>query len=132
MLRCGNWGEGGPNVAAEDTLACRGITHYWSLGQNEDGSTTADLLCLTLKINLAFLYTDAFGRRPRWTVLVEDVDAWWRHIDSLALTRQFDVSPPAPPRVEPWGLTVAYLFDPSGVLWHFAQATPENPNSVPT
>ena len=41
-------------------------------------------------------------------VLVKDVDAWWRHIDSLDLHRQFDVSAAAPPRVEPWGLTVAY------------------------
>jgi hypothetical protein len=32
-------GEREPNVAAEDTLACRGITYYWSLGQNEDSST---------------------------------------------------------------------------------------------
>ena len=56
-------------------------------------------------------------------VLVEDVGAWWRHVDALALADQFDFSAPAPPRVEPWGLTVAYLFDPSGVLWHFAQVT---------
>ena len=37
----GNRGEREPNVAAEDTLACRGITYYWSLGQNEDSSTAA-------------------------------------------------------------------------------------------
>jgi hypothetical protein len=40
LLRCRNLEEGGPCVAAEDTLACRGITHYWSLGQNEDTGTT--------------------------------------------------------------------------------------------
>ena len=56
-------------------------------------------------------------------VLVEDVDAWWRHIDSLDLVAEFGVSPPIAPRAEPWGLTVAYVTDPSGVLWHFAQDT---------
>ena len=36
---------------------------------------------------------------------------------------EFDVSAPVAPRAESWGLTVAYVFDPSGVLWHFAQDT---------
>jgi hypothetical protein len=56
-------------------------------------------------------------------VLVNDVHAWWQHIASLDLAGQFGVSSPGVPRVEPWGLTVAYLFDPSGVLWHFAEST---------
>lgn len=56
-------------------------------------------------------------------VLVTDVHARWKHINSLDLANQFGVSPPAPPRVEPWGLIVAYVFDPTGVLWHFAEDT---------
>jgi hypothetical protein len=56
-------------------------------------------------------------------VLVEDVQEWWRHIASLDLANAFAVAAPAAPRKEPWGLTVAYVFDPSGVLWHFAQET---------
>jgi hypothetical protein len=56
-------------------------------------------------------------------VLVNDVDAWWQHIDSLDLTNRFSVSSPSAPRIEPWGLTVAYVSDPSGVLWHFAEPT---------
>ena len=55
-------------------------------------------------------------------VLVTDVQAWWRHIDALDLPGQFGVSPPSAPRVEPWGLVVAYVTDPSGILWHFAEA----------
>lgn len=30
---------------------------------------------------------------------------------------------PGPPRAEPWGLTLVYLTDPWGTLWHFAQDT---------
>jgi hypothetical protein len=56
-------------------------------------------------------------------VLVNDLRAWWHYIDSLDLPNQFGVSAPAAPRDEPCGLTVAYVFDPSGVLWHFAQDT---------
>jgi uncharacterized glyoxalase superfamily protein PhnB len=54
-------------------------------------------------------------------LLVKDVENWWRHIESLDLSRNYDVQAPSAPALQPWGLTVAYVFDPSGVLWHVAQ-----------
>lgn len=54
-------------------------------------------------------------------VLVTDLDAWWSHIASLDLASRYGVSPPKAPEMQSWGLTVAYVVDPSGVLWHFAQ-----------
>lgn len=68
-------------------------------------------------------YVKEWAENTVMHVLVTDVHAWWEHIRSLNLPDQFGVSPPAPPRVEPWGLTVSYVFDPTGVLWHFAQVT---------
>jgi len=93
------------------------------------GETLAELSLGTHAFLLQSHYVKEWAENTVMHVLVEDVDTWWRHIDSLALARQFNVSPPAPPKVEPWGLTVVYVFDPSGVLWHFAQPTPENPNA---
>ena len=92
------------------------------------GETLAELSLGTHAFLLQGYYVKEWAENTVMHVLVKDVDAWWRHIESLALARQFDVPAPAPPRVEPWGLTVAYVFDPSGVLWHFAQETPGNPN----
>ncbi len=94
--------------------------------------TLAELSLGTHAFLLQGYYVKEWAENTVMHVLVEDVDAWWRHIESLALSHHFDVSPPAPPRVEPWGLRVAYVFDPAGVLWHFAQATPQNPNSDTT
>jgi len=37
------------------------------------------------------------------------------------LPAKFGVPEPKPPVLQPWGLRVAYLVDPSGVLWHVAQ-----------
>lgn len=54
-------------------------------------------------------------------LMVDDLDAWWAHIEDLNLAARFGVQPPKPPAVQPWGLKVAYVYDPSGVLWHVAQ-----------
>ena len=95
------------------------------------GETLAELSLGAHAFLLQGCYVKEWAENAVMHVLVEDVHAWWRHIDSLALASQFDVSPPAAPRVEPWGLTVAYIFDPSGVLWHIAQIT-EHPGADTT
>jgi hypothetical protein len=86
------------------------------------GETMAELNLGTHAFLLQGHYVKAWAENMMMHVLVEDVGAWWRHIDSLALAKQFNVPPPAAPKVEPWGLTVAYVWDPSGILWHFAEA----------
>ncbi len=57
-------------------------------------------------------------------LMVDDLDGWWAHVSSLDLSAEFGVSEPKPPKLQPWGLRVAYLVDPSGVLWHVAQRRP--------
>jgi len=57
-------------------------------------------------------------------LMVDDLDAWWAHILSLDLPARFGVRAPKAPAVQPWGLRVAYLVDPCGVLWHVAQRRP--------
>ena len=54
-------------------------------------------------------------------LMVDDLDAWWTHIEGLDLPAKFNVPPPRPPAMQPWGLRIAYIVDPSGVLWHIAQ-----------
>jgi catechol 2,3-dioxygenase-like lactoylglutathione lyase family enzyme len=54
-------------------------------------------------------------------LMVDDLDAWWAHISGLDLPSQFGVPPPRAPALQPWGLRIAYVVDPSGILWHFAQ-----------
>ena len=61
-------------------------------------------------------------------LMVDDLDAWWEHIESLDLPTKFGVSEPKPPAIQPWGLRIAYVVDPSGVLWHVAQRRPDTPH----
>jgi catechol 2,3-dioxygenase-like lactoylglutathione lyase family enzyme len=60
-------------------------------------------------------------------LMVDDLDAWWAHLDSLDLKARFGVRAPQPPAMQPWGLRVAYLTDPAGVLWHIAERRPGMP-----
>ena len=57
-------------------------------------------------------------------LMVDDLDVWWSRISNLDLPGRFGVPLPKAPAVQPWGLRVAYVVDPSGVLWHFAQRRP--------
>jgi predicted enzyme related to lactoylglutathione lyase len=57
-------------------------------------------------------------------LLVDDLDVWWQRIVSLDLPGKFGVPMPRPPTTQPWGLRIAYVVDPSGVLWHVAQRRP--------
>jgi uncharacterized glyoxalase superfamily protein PhnB len=63
-------------------------------------------------------------------LMVDDLDAWWEHIKSLDLDTEFGVPAPSAPVMQPWGLRVAYLVDPSGVLWHVAQRRPDKPHDA--
>jgi len=62
-----------------------------------------------------------FAANYMMQVLVNDLDSWWKRIEALDLAKAYGVKPPTAPAVQPWGLTVAYVVDPAGVLWHFAR-----------
>ena len=66
-------------------------------------------------------YQKDWAENSMLQLMVDDLDAWWSHIDALDLPGRFGVKPPRVPAMQPWGLRVAYLFDPCGVLWHVAQ-----------
>jgi hypothetical protein len=54
-------------------------------------------------------------------MLVDDVDRWWIHLAKLDLPKRYGIAAPREPKLESWGLKVAYMTDPSGVLWHIAE-----------
>jgi uncharacterized glyoxalase superfamily protein PhnB len=53
-------------------------------------------------------------------LIVDDADAWWKHIEDIGLMEKYPTILAKPPALQPWGLRVLYLTDPSGVLWHIA------------
>jgi hypothetical protein len=66
-------------------------------------------------------HAEGFASNYMMHLLVNNLEGWWRHIESLDLAAKYGVRPPAAPALQPWGLVVCYVVDPAGVLWHFAQ-----------
>ena len=54
-------------------------------------------------------------------LMVDDLDGWWAHIQSLDLPGRFGITLLKAPETQPWGLRVAYMADPAGTLWHVTQ-----------
>ena len=55
---------------------------------------------------------------------VPDANAWWKTNDPERVAEQFATKPPTPPTLQPWGMIVGFIHDPSGVLWHVTEAKP--------
>ena len=53
-------------------------------------------------------------------MLVKDVEAWWRHVESHQLARRYTVRV-NPPEDRPWGIRDFTIDDPTGVLWRIGQ-----------
>lgn len=69
-------------------------------------------------------FDEAFAGHLMMQLMVPELDAWWAHLRALDLPGRFGVDPPRAPTLQPWGLRVAYVVDPSGVLWHIAEQRP--------
>jgi len=54
---------------------------------------------------------------------VENVDAWWEDIQRKDFPQKYPGITCKPPAMQPWGLRVLYLSDPTGVLWHITEAS---------
>ena len=55
-------------------------------------------------------------------LLVQDVDAWWRHVQTQGLIAKYGLKA-EPPADRPWGMRDFVIVDPTGVLWRIGQNT---------
>ena len=53
-------------------------------------------------------------------ILVEDVDAWWLHVQASGIVAKYGVRL-TPLETQPWKMRDFCLSDPSGVLWRIGQ-----------
>lgn len=66
-------------------------------------------------------FEEALASNLMVQIVVENVDQWWGEHRPDRLAEQFELAAPKPPEVQPWGMKVGFIRDPSGVLWHVAE-----------
>ena len=89
-----------------------GFTVTWS----EDD--IAELQIGAFRFLLQSFFVKEHAHNFMMTLNVEDADAWWAHIQRVDFAKKYPGIMCEPPRMQPWGIRVLYLSDPSGVLWH--------------
>jgi hypothetical protein len=110
-----------PFVPAEDFATSRRFYEVLGFREESLGEDVAELHLGAYSFLLQNFYVADWADNFMMHVLLDDLSAWWKEVEPLDLANGFGVTAPTPPKLQPWGLTVAYVFDPSSVLWHFAQ-----------
>jgi len=110
-----------PFVPASDFE--KSLRFYTQLGftAHRLGDSIAEMILGAFAFLLQSFEAPGFAGNYMMQLMVEDLDWWWNHIQSLNLAANFGVRPPSPPALQPWGLVLSYVVDPSGVLWHIVQ-----------
>jgi hypothetical protein len=55
-----------------------------------------------------------WAENTRMQLSVEDLDAWWAHVEALDLAGRFGVRPPRAPALQPWGCASRMCSIPAG------------------
>jgi len=111
-----------PFVPAKDFALSKRF--YQSLGFNitlED-PPIAILKSGSFSFILQDFYVKELAENFMLQLMVRNVDAWWERVTDAKLDENFGVKPPRAPALQPWGMKVGFLFDPSSVLWHVAES----------
>jgi hypothetical protein len=58
--------------------------------------------------------------------MVNSAQEWYDHFDGVKLAEKFQGTKVAPPDLKPWGLLITHVWDPAGVLLHFAERPDKN------
>ena len=53
--------------------------------------------------------------------MVPSAQEWFDHFDRIRVMEKFPGTKVAEPKLMPWGLVITYVWDPAGVLLHFAE-----------
>ncbi len=108
-------------VPARDLV--QSIQFYNELGfkTNWSNPEIAEMEIGAFRFLLQRFYVKEHAGNFMMSLTVEDPDQWWQHIERIGLKQKYPAIMARPPEMQPWGIRVLYLSDPSGVLWHIAE-----------
>ncbi|MDF2652388.1 MAG: Glyoxalase/bleomycin resistance protein/dioxygenase [Paenibacillus sp.] len=66
-------------------------------------------------------YNQEFQDNFMVELVVEDLDMWWSHIQTVTVGKNYPIKVKEP-TIYPWGKREVNLIDPAGVCWHISEA----------
>ena len=110
-----------PFIPAKDFAVSKRYYQALGFGLTHDDAEIALLKMDSFSFILQAFYRQELAENLMVQMLVRDADAWWADHRPEALVTDYAVREPLPPALQPWGMKVGFVFDPSGVLWHVAE-----------
>jgi hypothetical protein len=89
---------------------------------NWSNDEIAELQIGTFRFLLQKFYVPQHAGNFMMSLSVTNVDAWWKYIQQKEFSKKYPGIMCKAPAMQPWGLRVLYLSDPTGVLWHIAES----------
>lgn len=93
----------------------------WSVNWREGG--LAEIELAGARSYLQNYYAKEWAENFMIYVVVDNAEAWHKHIASILDNGEFPTARVQPPQVQEYGAIVTFTHDPCGVLLHFAQPT---------
>jgi predicted lactoylglutathione lyase len=99
------------------------LKFYTSLGwqQNWQDENLAELELSGCRFYLQNYYNQKWADNFMMHITVSDAKAWWEHAAKVIAEGKYQYARLNEPKQEVYGALVTYVWDPSGVLLHFAQ-----------
>ena len=107
-------------VPARDFALSRRFYRDLGFRENWANDQVAEFEASGFRFLLQNYFVKEYAENFMMQLMVKDADAWWQHIESSGLPAKYALHTARPPALQPWGLRVLFLTDPTGVLWHIA------------
>ena len=91
----------------------------WTCHWQDDG--LAELELANSRFYLQNYYNKDWANNFMIHITVKDAEAWWQHASKVINDGNWKYARLREPKEESYGALVTYVWDPSGVLLHFAQ-----------
>ena len=91
----------------------------WTL--NFESDQLSELELSGFRFYLQNYYDKTWCENSMLHIIVDDVQAWYETVKSVLEKNPFGGARVEPPRKQDYGALVSFVWDPSGVLLHFAQ-----------
>ena len=93
----------------------------WQVNWQADENDLAELELANCRFYLQDFYNQDWANNFMMHIIVDDAKAWWQHASTVIARGNYKYARLREPKEQSYGALVTFVWDPSGVLLHFAE-----------